>query len=367
MRPEMTRRQSARRPESGPVKRGFLRPGALCSLAAAAVLAFAGAGTAVAQPSGGPGAPAARATTASSGSAGSSNSTARLSDGTVVDSAAAASKVQDYWTPERMKNAIPLDAPDPGTPPSGSAGPAAAPTGEPGSTEPVAPTVPGRAGLREPLINESAAVGKVFFTDPSDGKDHVCSGSALNSPSRQLVITAGSCVHGGQGKTWMTNWIYAPRYRSSSYPFGTYAAKQFRAFDAWMSSSAPSRNVGLVTTWPQNGTRLVDATGGQGLSWNYPQNVDVTALTYSLDRSDGEIQQWCTGTTARGYFSGTIGLYCSLGTRSPGGPWLREFDNSTGLGHVNGVMSAIDCSDWNQSSYFDDGVKSMVDAQGSVT
>lgn len=263
MRPEMTRRQSARRPESGPVKRGFLRPGALCSLAAAAVLAFAGAGTAVAQPSGGPGAPAARATTASSGSAGSSNSTARLSDGTVVDSAAAASKVQDYWTPERMKNAIPLDAPDPGTPPSGSAGPVAAPTGEPGSTEPVAPTVPGRAGLREPLIDESAAVGKVFFTDPSDGKDHVCSGSALNSPSRQLVITAGSCVHGGQGKTWMTNWIYAPRYRSGSYPFGTYAAKQFRAFDAWMSSSAPSRNVGLVTTWPQNGTRLVDATGGR--------------------------------------------------------------------------------------------------------
>jgi hypothetical protein len=210
-------------------------------------------------------------------------------------------------------------------------------------------------------------VGKVFFTDPSDGTDHVCAGSALNSPSKQLVITAGSCVHGGQGRTWMANWVYAPRYRSGSYPFGTFAAKAFRTFIAWTDSSTPGRDLAVVTTWPQNGTRLVDVTGGQGLSWDYPQEVDVTVLTYSLDHNDGEIQRWCTARTTRGYFPGTIGLYCTLGTRAPGGPWLRAFDDPSGLGYVNGMMTVTDCVGFNQSPYFDDAVKSMVDAQGSVS
>lgn len=307
MRAELTRRQSDPAPEGGPVKRRFPRPGALFSLAAAAVLLFAGAGSAAAKPTGGPAASAARQ------GASSSSAPATLSDGRTVDSPAAARTVQDYWTPERMKNAIPLDAPDPGTLPAGSADPAAAPTGEPGRIEPVAPTVPSQAVPRAPLITESAAVGKVFFTDPSDGKDHVCSGSALNSPSRQMVITAGSCVHGGKGKTWMTNWTYAPRYRSGDRPFGTYAAKQLRTFTAWMDSSAVSRDVGLVTTWPLNGTRLVDATGGQGLAWDYPKKVGITILDYPTDRNAGEIQQWCTDSTAQGYISGTIGsTACSV-------------------------------------------------------
>ncbi|MFE0464548.1 trypsin-like serine peptidase [Kitasatospora sp. NPDC058965] len=331
-------------------------------------------GTATAQAPNGPAAAPARAAS----STGSTSSPARLSDGTAVDSAAAASRVRDYWTPERMKDAIPLDVPEPATPPPSSTGTAGTPTdapviGAPGRTPPAAPTVTGRDGSRDqrdqrdPRVTESAVVGKVFFTDPTDGQDHVCTGSALNSPSKQLVITAGSCVHGGQGRTWMTNWVYAPQYRSGSYPFGTFAAKDFRTFIAWTDSSAPGRDVGVVTTWPQDGTRLVDATGGQGFAWDFHQNVQVMVLTYSLDRSNGEIQQWCSTTTTQGFFPSTIGIYCKLGSRAPGGPWLQQFDDPTGLGYVNGLLTAIDCSGFNQSPYFDDAVKSMVDAQGSAT
>ncbi|WP_246214197.1 trypsin-like serine peptidase [Kitasatospora viridis] len=353
----MTRRQSDQAPEGEQVNRRFPRPGALFSLAAAAILLFAGAGPAVAQ--GGPAAAGART------DASSTSSTATLDDGSAVDSAAAAGKAQDYWTPERMQNAVPFDSPASDTLPSGSAEPTPAPTGSPGSIDPAAPTVPNQGGPKDPLITESAAVGKVFFHNPSDGKDYVCSGSALNGPSKQMVITAGHCVHGGQGKTWMTNWIYAPRFRSGNYPFGTYAAKQFRTFNAWIDSSDHTRDVGLVTTWPQNGTKLVDATGGQGLSWNYSHSVDVTVLGYPVDRDNGQIQQWCTGTTSGS--GGYIQIHCNFGGGSSGGPWLRAFDDSTGLGYVNGVMSTLDSNGWNASSYFDDAVKTMVDAQGSVT
>lgn len=34
--------------------------------------------------------------------------------------------------------------------------------------------------------------------------------------------------------------------------------------------------------------------------------------------------------------------------------WLRNFDNNTGLGSVNGVTSTLATGGWNRSPYFDD-------------
>lgn len=47
---------------------------------------------------------------------------------------------------------------------------------------------------------------------------------------------------------------------------------------------------------------------------------------------------------------------------SSGGPWLRAYNDSSGLGYVNGTMSTLTTTGWNRSSYFDSKVKSMFDA-----
>ncbi|MGI5404875.1 trypsin-like serine peptidase [Streptomyces sp. CA-135486] len=326
---------------------------ALLPLATTALLALAGAGPALAGPAdsgSGPAAvPAGAATTASP--------TARLSNGTPVDSAAAAA-LSRYWTPERMSKAVPLNVKDAPRAVRVKAGP----TGPPGSTS------PGRArsDTKRTLVNESAAVGKVYFTNPSNGLNYACSASALNSASKQMLITAGHCVHGGSGGTWMTNWVYVPRYRSGARPFGTYAAKQFRTFNSWISSSDLGRDVAMVTTWPLNGNKIVNVTGGHGLSWNYSRNQAMTVMGYPGNRDNGELQWACQGTT-RGVSDGRIELQCDFGPGSSGGPWLREFNDANGLGNVNGAMSTISSGGWNRSSYFDDAVKGMFDAQGSVT
>ncbi|WP_445528982.1 hypothetical protein [Streptomyces cyslabdanicus] len=52
---------------------------------------------------------------------------------------------------------------------------------------------------------------------------------------------------------------------------------------------------------------------------------------------------------------------------SSGGPWMRVFNQSSGLGQTNGVTSTIDSAGVNRSSYFGDSVKQMFDDQGSVT
>ncbi|KOV61786.1 lipoprotein [Streptomyces sp. NRRL WC-3618] len=332
---------------------------AIIPLAAATVLALIGVGTAEAAP-----APTEALATgvvaAGANGATSVGHTARLSGGAPVDSASDAGALARFWTPERMAHAVSLDKVATSTRPD--AAKALAPTGKPGTT-PAARARSGTAGLR---INESAAVGRVFFTNPSNGGSYACSASALNSDSKQMVVTAGHCVHGGSGGTWMTNWVYVPRYRSGARPFGTFAAKQMRTFNSWISSSDLKRDVAMVTTWPLNGNKIVNVTGGHGMSWNFSRTQPITIFGYPGNFNNGESQWVCTGTTRAASDNG-LELQCNFGGGSSGGPWLREFNDSNGLGSVNGVMSTVTSAGWNEAAYFDDAVKGMFDAQGGVT
>jgi V8-like Glu-specific endopeptidase len=300
------------------------------------------------------------------------SSTARLSNGQAVDSAAAAQKVANYWTTDRMRRATPAPEQVPGPATKSRDGGATGPRGSTVPAKAITAAANSLAGKNLELapITESAVAGKVFFST-RDGRNWVCSASALNSPSKQLVITAGHCVYGnlgGQvpGETWHSNWTFVPRYRSGARPFGTFSAKQFRTFNAWINNSDLSRDVGMVTTWPLNGNKLVNVVGGHGLNWNWGNTVAVTILAYPGNFNAGEIQQWCQGTTSDGG-GGTIKIQCNFGGGSSGGGWLMSFNDSTGLGQVDGVMSTLDSGGWNRSSYFDDAVKAMFDAQGSVT
>jgi hypothetical protein len=61
----------------------------------------------------------------------------------------------------------------------------------------------------------ATTTGKVFFTDHKGG-NWVCSGSLVNSPAQNVVITAGHCVYGTAGgelpagETWHSNWVFGP-------------------------------------------------------------------------------------------------------------------------------------------------------------
>src|SRR5262245_18817289 len=96
-----------------------------------------------------------------------------------------------YWTAEKLRNAIPADLP-PGTESpgkqrvSGSSGIA---------SKPVAPR-------GQKLANDvvPSTAGKLFFTD--NGLNYVCSASTINNNYKNLIITAGHCVHSGAGGNW---------------------------------------------------------------------------------------------------------------------------------------------------------------------
>ncbi|NLU67738.1 trypsin-like peptidase domain-containing protein [Streptomyces sp. HNM0574] len=322
--------------------------------------ALAGAGNAAAQPVGSPG--------EAEDSDAISTTTAKRSDGSRVASAESAADVERYWTPERRRNAIPAPGPAGRSGDGGSAaqgegdGRAGTPEGRPGSTQGALPKGDGSKAR-----SESSAVGKVFFT-ASDGKDYVCSASALNSDSKQLAITAGHCVHDGKGGDWATNWVYYPRYREGDKPVGAFPAKTLTTFDAWKDNSDFRRDVAMVTTYPNDRGKLVDVTGGHGLSWNYSHTEQVDIAGYPSNHNKGEVQHFCWGKTSRyGWFDSRISLKCGFGPGSSGGPWLREYNQDSGIGNVNGVMSTVDNDGVNASAYFDDAVAKMLDDKGDDT
>ena len=284
---------------------------------------------------------------------------------------AAEAAVAEYWTAERMAQAVPADGPEstssgataPGAP--GDATPAPdtepgtdppAPDAEEATEDPDAPTViaepvPAADADQDPqaspVLDYSHTNGKVFFRDQTDGRDYVCSGSAVNSPTGRLVITAGHCVHGGPGGTWHANWVFAPGYDRGPGPEGAFPATSFRTLDDWIDYGASARgfnsDVALVTTADnEEGETVVEAVGGHGLATGGSHEFEASLFGYPTNRDSGERMWACHGRTGTQEveafrFSSITG--CGFGPGSSGGPWLYRYDDGTGLGLVRSVTS----------------------------
>jgi V8-like Glu-specific endopeptidase len=293
---------------------------------------------------------------------GSSASLARTSDNKIQTAAAA----EAYWTPERMAAAIPADGPA-----TVKAKSAPQPSGRAGSIEGVAPSVKVKTEQAQgigTMLNESPTVGKVFFTNPANGLNYVCSAATVSSAKRKLVQTAGHCVHGGAGGQWMSNWVFVPRYRNGARPFGTWSAYQLTSRTAWINSSNSDEDMGIVIMQTLGGNSIANVVGGNGLRWNWGYSVAVTILGYPAGPPfTGELQYFCQGTTWNGHAQ-QVRAWCNMTGGSSGGPWLQEYNDANGLGYINSVVSHRH-NDANQMDgpYFDNDIKSLYDFAESLS
>lgn len=292
---------------------------------------------------------------------GNTSVVARTSDGRAITNEKIAKEVAEYWTAERMASAVDLTFARSATG-TESAIRDAKPNGPAGSVAPQASSVAGSDDARL-MVNESLAVGKVYFTLPN-GASASCSGSAVASGKRRLVMTAGHCVHGGRGGQWYSNWQFVPQYRNGSRPWGTFVAYSLTTRTAWINNSSYAEDMGIaiMNNGGAYGLKVVETVGGHGLRWNWGYSVYVTALGYPSNLGGGESQYYCQGTTwnAGGQ---QIRMYCNMTYGSSGGPWLQEYNDQTGYGFINSVVSHGDNPGNGQfdGPYFDDDIKSLYD------
>ncbi|TQK71377.1 hypothetical protein FBY23_3169 [Nocardioides sp. SLBN-35] len=233
--------------------------------------------------------------------------------------------VRDYWTAKRMRTAVPLDLD-----PAGNA------TTAPASTSGVQGRTSGRVGegLR--------STGKLFFSD--GGTNYVCSASSVNTPEKDLVVTAGHCVNSGgtrvllggcRAGTYYSNFMFVPGYDHNARPYGTWVGTAAIAQGDWVSRcDEVAHDQAMIRVAPQGGLDLVDVVGGNGLAWNYPVREDgVRVVGWPAEAPyDGQSRQECTGSTTVLDQTGDAQISCPLTGGASGGPWfLRMASADTGF------------------------------------
>ncbi len=236
-----------------------------------------------------------------------------------------AARVARWWTPARMRAAVPLDA-------AGTlAGTASA------SFSPVA----------EPTVQPYAVEGRVFVRQgPLEG---FCSGTAIDSPSRRLVLTAGHCVNSGPGgffrrPVWSRYAMFVPAYSNGVAPFGAFVARREAIFalPRWVRVGNPNYDVGALLVSPNaEGVNVADAVGG-GAKLALDLNRQQQFQTFGYPSPD----RWMQGCESPyvGDDANTYGppgpppmaIRCHWAPGASGGGWLigegKEIDGLTSYG-----------------------------------
>lgn len=251
-----------------------------------------------------------------------------------------------YWTPERVRGARPAlpVLPDPtGHRPNhgGDGGGGLSVTGAPWEDA----DAKGMAG---------ETTGKVLFT--LKGSNYVCSGSAVTGPAgRSLVLTAGHCVHDGDGAStsWATNWMFVPAYEDGGgftscqdTTYGCWTASGLTTTGPWHDSGAFDDDAGFAVMAAggkdaDDALDLVTTVGAQNIAFTDPVAGSVVyAFGYPAARPyNGTDLIYCAGTAVDGVIAGTAGLGCDMTGGSSGGPWLAAFDTGSAAGTAVSVNS----------------------------
>jgi V8-like Glu-specific endopeptidase len=296
----------------------------LLSLSAAALLALTAAGGATAAP------PAAGDTEHPS----------------VTSAAVDGTGAADYWTAERMRNAIPGDV---------LAGKALA-RGNTSSGETVekGPGVTVQGTKSKPALHQDEApvshIGKVFFT--MGAYNYVCSGNAVASANKSTVTTAGHCVNEGPGD-FVTNFVFIPAYENGTAPYGKWTAEALYAPTEWTAKGDMQYDTGFAVVGPVQGQYLSDVVGASGVAFNAPRGLTYKAFGYpAASPFTGRTLVSCYGTASddkRNRQFNSQGIPCDMTGGSSGGPWFIQGSSSETSGS-NGLQNSINSYGYSSGS-----------------
>jgi hypothetical protein len=230
-------------------------------------------------------------------------------------------QVERFWTARRMAAARPL----------------AMTVGRDGRANVhLGPSRPARASLSIVATPEAppyAWNGRLYVRQ--DGVEGFCSATAIDSPSRTLVLTAGHCVNSGprDGRpgTWSTYIEFVPGFNLGVAPYGTFVpAGRPRAPREWTQEGNPDFDLGAFLTEPNAaGAALADAVGGGATivtdqsrhqrfeTFGYPGDTESMRSCVSGYAGEDTIMASLPGPT-------TIAVRCAWAQGASGGGWRSD-------------------------------------------
>lgn len=202
----------------------------------------------------------------------------------------------------------------------------------------------GTSSLRvaEASATENRTNGKIFGIDPRDGS-YTCSGTALDTPSGSIVLTAGHCVL--EDGAWAYDLIFVPAYDHGERPFGAFDVSAVYAMPQWRESENPDFDVAALKVKPNALGTLGDVVGGRKWTTGKSRFSAFQIFGYPAGALEGEALRSCDtrglGSDAlTNPFTGppTIPGSCDMAGGSSGGAWIvdgRYVDGVTSYGYTH--------------------------------
>lgn len=232
----------------------------------------------------------------------------------------------DFWTQARVRRAVPLEL---GTRAGFTSAPVAGGFGS--DFEQVA----------DPTTAESRVHGVVLLSLGIFGYGR-CSGTAVRSPNKSVVITAAHCLNRGPDNWFPGEAAFVPAYRYGQRPFGVFPVRWIDTTKQWRASDgSPNYDVGaMVVGRNGSGQLLGEAVGGTKIAWNLKRNQSYAVHGYPAEEPfDGETQRVCDATRYFGHDPHSVGypgplnlaVGCGVTGGASGGGWLIDGDTLNGV------------------------------------
>lgn len=170
--------------------------------------------------------------------------------------------------------------------------------------------------------------GRIFGVDPFLGA-YSCSGTALNTPSRSIVLTAGHCVIENRSEGHRITFV--PAYDHGARPFGTFTVKSVYVMPQWRHGEDPDFDVAALRVEPSKLGFLTDVVGARGYTSSRSRLGAFQIFGYPAAWAGGEELRSCRAhglglDRLTNSFTGppTMPASCDMAAGSSGGAWLLE-------------------------------------------
>ncbi|WP_399088371.1 trypsin-like serine peptidase [Streptomyces sp. BBFR2] len=205
---------------------------------------------------------------------------------------------------------------------------------------------------------ENARIGAVFEKD--DTGNHFCTASVVQSPGRNMLVTAAHCAFDPDTGKPVDDLVFAPDYRDGDEPTGLWKVRKTFVDPRWASSDDEDLDVAFLTLDSKGGKQIQDVLGGNtlGIDRGFDNEVKITGYPSSRDTPIS-----CQNRTTK-YSSTQMRIQCDdFAGGTSGSPWLADYDPKSQTGTVIGVLGGHlgggDEDDVSYASYFDDDIAAL--------
>jgi hypothetical protein len=204
------------------------------------------------------------------------------------------------------------------------------------------------------IFRGASRVGAIFGASAGRPDHHFCSGAVVESPTRDIVVTAAHCVIAPGSSHSRAGLTFVPGYHDGQRPYGTWSVATVVADTAWTRYGNPADDVAFLILRPDDGHRIQDATGAEALAFNPRPGTRAVAVGYP---SRTERPVYCAS-SLRSFSAHQIEFDCpGLPGGTSGGPMLTGLRaGARGRGAVAGVIGGYQeggtTDDVSYSSYF---------------